>query len=372
LDSASVFPYLAQLDRLVSENELTRREFFVDGHRWLIFRRSNYAQVFRNATWDGTGTSALSSTAKSLVVVPKSLAGIELERPNTSPTATEATSPEGNGLRIAGAKERTILESRLAPRRDFAVAVRPLSTWPYQPDQGLSDPIVLAKQVPAQQQRLLVELNQTVEWATKNLVGILVLPELMLSIDSAQHLQELIQRCGSTTLALVVVGLGHRESKAPNTWLNEALVLGPRGGVLWAHQKFDPYNHQGAAENLESGTVLTVMETPIGNLTVGICKDLIGAYQARYIDSGAEWLLNPSMSKETSAHRSAAQTLMARSLISTVCANRPFGEAITSADTWGSFVRLPGSSSRPSQGEIEHRNAAAGHPGLIVRMDYSS
>lgn len=367
-----MFPYLAQLDRLVSENELTRREFFADRQSWLIFRRTNYAQVFRNVTWDGTGTSALSSTAKSLVVVPKSLAGIELHRASASATATEAQAKDGTTLRIAGTKERTVLQSRLAPRRDFAVAVRPLATWPYEPNQGLSDPIVLTQHVQARQHQLFDELSETVDWAKENDVGILVLPELMLSADAAQHLQDLIQQCGSTTLASVVVGLSHRESAVPGMWLNEALVLGPSGGVLWTHRKFDPFNHIGVAESLDSGTILTVMETPIGNLTVGICKDLIGAYQARYIDSGAEWLLNPSMSKETSAHRSAAQTIMARSLISTICANRPFGEITTSTDTWGSFVRLPGSSSLAGHGEIEHVNAAVGRPGLIVRVDYSS
>jgi Carbon-nitrogen hydrolase len=289
------FQLLRSLDQALKDNALTGRAIEVAGDLWLIVRRSSYHSLSAGTTSDASGLTALSALSKHHFVVPKSLSGVELIRrrlnskvPSVRPKEgwNTTTDQEVGSLRAATFKERTISETRCAATPTFRIGIAPIRSWPYASTEGITNPIVLAELDTDCIDGLVMELRETIEWAANSEVSVLVLPELILPAEMAHTFQETILSIAPRHLALCVVGLSHRAStQSQHKYVNEAIVLGPLGGLIWSHQKLDPYNKGDTAESLEPGTEITLVETPLGHFIVGICKDLIGSYQDRYLQS---------------------------------------------------------------------------------------
>jgi hypothetical protein len=144
--------------------------------------------------------------------------------------------------------------------------------------------------------------------------SILVLPELGLDPVSLDAVIAELRKPGRSP-ALTVAGLRHTtiaEGDAGySKWVNEAVVLGPRGQELWRHRKltdagsdkpmgeYDPF-----VEAIRLGEEVKVIQTQIGTFAVLICLDTFGTKsRERLAKSPANVVLVPSLSHSVKPHR---------------------------------------------------------------------
>jgi hypothetical protein len=162
---------------------------------------------------------------------------------------------------------------------------------------------------------------------------ILVLPELVASDQTLVAIREALARLEGEGPALTIVGRYHRigdgademdsellGDSEPGRYVNEAVVLGPFGGVLWKHRKFTSAGGkvrttddatQYVVEDIRLGRTLTVADTPLGALAVPICLDTFAAHgRARLERSPANVLLVPSLSPTVERHSSSLRLLV--------------------------------------------------------------
>lgn len=147
---------------------------------------------------------------------------------------------------------------------------------------------------------------------------------------------------------LTVAGIEHVLDR--DNHVNEAVILGPRGDVVHRHRKLTRYPDGNDIEGTQTGDVVTVLESPIGNLTPLICLDLFNdAVEPVVTASHANVLLVPSLSPTTSAHATAAAEFLASNLAATLVCNR----WIITPDEGrgGTFCMLPGK--RPGFGAVK-------------------
>jgi hypothetical protein len=158
--------------------------------------------------------------------------------------------------------------------------------------------------------------------------AILVLPELAATPTIRVALETAIGN-SSAPPALTVVGLYHGD--APDDAIdrtsfgeadvaghvNDAVVLGPRGGVLWQHRKLSKaygIAKNGAdppVEDIVLSDTVTIVSTPVGIVAVAICLDSFQKQaRERYMTSGADVVLVPSLSPKAFRHRDSLQQLV--------------------------------------------------------------
>jgi hypothetical protein len=157
-------------------------------------------------------------------------------------------------------------------------------------------------------------------------IDLVVLPELALSPRSVDHLRAELRNGRGRHPALVAVGITHELFGPGPEVVNEAVLLDGRGTELLRHRKLVVY--QGLdeagdlkAERLEEGGSISVLATPVGNISLLICRDLFDprrsddALRIGYIT----WLLVPSLSPSTGPHRERASALRPRWITTVVC-----------------------------------------------------
>jgi len=124
-------------------------------------------------------------------------------------------------------------------------------------------------------------------------------------------------------------------------------VLGPDGAILHTHVKISRYGDETFVERTRTGRVITVLESPIGNLTVLICRDLFNdTVEPVVTASHANVLLVPSLSPKTSAHETAAEEFRASNAAATFVCNRWIrkGDGKPDGGRTETFSLLPGKS----------------------------
>ncbi len=147
----------------------------------------------------------------------------------------------------------------------------------------------------------------------------LLLPELAAVDEVVGAIGEELRALGNNAPALTVVGRYHRrdEDQAEHPerarYFNEAVVLGPMGGVIWSHRKLSSAagtvptddGPREIVEDTQLGRSLDVVSSPLGNLAVAICLDTFaGPSRDRLARSPANILLVPSLSPKVLRHRS--------------------------------------------------------------------
>lgn len=183
------------------------------------------------------------------------------------------------------------------------------------------------------------ELVRAIETAREKRAAIVIFPELSTAAGDVSFLRGILGRhaIGDHPI-LTIAGIEH--CLAGETCVNEAVVLGPYGDELHRHQKLTRFTGAEGGEHIVTGTTVTVLESPIGNLCPLICLDLFNdAIEPVVTASHANVLLVPSLSNTTSAHRTAASEYLASNLATTVVCNR----SIDGPDRH-SFALLPGKS----------------------------
>jgi predicted amidohydrolase len=218
--------------------------------------------------------------------------------------------------------------------------------------------------------------------STPECASLLVLPELSAAESVLGAIkEELRDRPGSPSLT--VVGLRHfvpadEEGEREAKYVNEAVILGPRGKELWRHRKL---SYAGAAkgkgeypplvEDIRVGRTLRIIQTPIGNFAVVICLDCFAEKsEERLAKSPASILLIPSLSPSAKPHRDSLRQLVTRLwAIAFVCNRSPLvakGHEIWNGYEARSFWVMALSDPEIPPAKIDER---AAHPSFVFRME---
>ena len=213
------------------------------------------------------------------------------------------------------------------------------------------------------------ELATAIDAARRARAAILVFPELSTAVEDVPVLQELLaQHDFDDFPILTIAGVEHQH--ADQSDVNEAVVLGPDGENLHRHVKLTRYSEDdGSKEWITTGTVIHVLESPIGNLAPLICLDLFNeSIEPAIAASHANVLLVPSLSSKTSAHAIAAYRYLNINLAATIVCNRSFdgdqmGVNKGRAET---FSLLPGKS---KEGKTLYVKLAAEEDYLLVTVE---
>jgi Carbon-nitrogen hydrolase len=184
------------------------------------------------------------------------------------------------------------------------------------------------------------ELANAIEAARTSRAAILVLPELSTAAEDLAHLQQLLGAHGRDDHPLLTIaGLEH--APGDGAFVNEAVLLGPYGDVLHRHRKLARFSGDDLTEHIVTGTKVTVIESPIGNLCTLICLDLFNdAVEPVVTASHANVLLTPSLSNVTTAHQTAAAEYLASNLAATFVSNRSLHASDKGSNS--TFALLPG------------------------------
>jgi predicted amidohydrolase len=174
-------------------------------------------------------------------------------------------------------------------------------------------------------------LAGAVDAAASMAADLLILPELALAPESVDHLAALLRELRRPHPVLVAFGVTHQPSDATPLVVNEAVVLDGRGGELLRHRKLVAFSSADPSgvlveERIEPGQTLGVLATPVGNMSLLICKDLFSERPEPALQLGyVTWLVVPSLSRSTGPHRDRARQLRSR-LITTVSCNTWYPE----------------------------------------------
>lgn len=158
-------------------------------------------------------------------------------------------------------------------------------------------------------------------------VTLLIFPELTLSIANQEKIVRwLLRRCrdGSPCrIPLIILGSFHRTEDGHER--NRAILLWGRDGTSIAkHDKYSPATLGELTERFIPGQSALLLHTPIGNLSLAICKDCIDAYADIWLEQLApDWLLIPSLSDSVSQHLATTRKLWHAHRCISIVANQP-------------------------------------------------
>lgn len=172
---------------------------------------------------------------------------------------------------------------------------------------------------------LLPAIDAALAEAKRRKSTLLLFPELMFTPAMDAHLVASLKEHGPFDHPLLTcIGRCHqRRPELHPLELNIAAIYGPHGETLHEHQKLAPFkDRQGAVERLSCGTVISVLESAIGNLAPLICLDFIhGDVKQLLARSHASLAIVPAWSETMSAHEHAAKDLQVSMLLSSFVAN---------------------------------------------------
>ncbi len=214
-------------------------------------------------------------------------------------------------------------------------------------------------------ERLAAAKTQIAE-AEKEQADLLIFPELTLSESVQEQLRDwLLQRDeqkNPCSISLIVLGSFHvrSESIARN---RSRLLQGKNGRNILSHDKFSPASIGGFTESFTPGQYAQLLCTPIGNLSLAICKDCIGDYWDIWLKQLCpDWLLIPSLSDKVNLHQQATKSLWNHHRSTSLVANQPISAA---ALTTTSSLETPhfGYIHASQSAAIDKLNTEAFHPG---------
>ncbi len=144
----------------------------------------------------------------------------------------------------------------------------------------------------------------------------MVLPEFSLDLEQRKKVSQWLRKNNCEHLIYIVPGSFHEldTTQTPNDFFNTAPLFNAEGKVIFTHQKLRRYGKYDIAEDIALGNTLHVLATPLGCLTVLICKDFMDA-DARVNNLLqhvlVDWVLVPSFGdqKTIDAHQERAKNL---------------------------------------------------------------
>lgn len=143
-----------------------------------------------------------------------------------------------------------------------------------------------------------------------------VFPEFSLDLDQREQARLWLKNNAPSQLRYVVPGSFHEPvpGSAGPTCFNTAPLFAATGKVVFTHQKLRLFGKDVVAEDVSVGKTLHVLATPIGCLTLLICKDFMDtdASVANLLQHVlVDWVLVPSFGDERTikGHKARARTL---------------------------------------------------------------
>ena len=146
---------------------------------------------------------------------------------------------------------------------------------------------------------------------------VVVLPELTVDEAGRAAVCDWLLRTPGHGVELVACGSFHEEEAGG--WYNIGRVLDRYGETVLTHRKLRLFGDAaGSSEDVNTGNAVTLLVTPIGTLTLLICKDFLDLHQSVATllqEAPADWVLVPSYGDETTrgahqvrAHQAATRT----------------------------------------------------------------
>ena len=164
-------------------------------------------------------------------------------------------------------------------------------------------------------------------------VDVLCFPELTLDHDLLRHLSAVLKRSNDDDYpALLVAGSFHLQGD--KCWQNRAAILDGWGNTLFEQTKCVAFklpparvrelgedgmrllgiDERGGYEDIDVGTEVHIVDTPMGRLATPICLDYCGdEVRDLLIDSGVNFLLVPAMTQRMKPFHRQAEALGTRS-----------------------------------------------------------
>lgn len=189
---------------------------------------------------------------------------------------------------------------------------------------------------------------------------VVVLPEFTVDLAHRSHIAQLLRnQPPDSPVQLVVAGSFHEpvapgDAHPPHAAHNTAPVFNGQGRVLWSHRKLRLFgDRRHGTEHAEVGNCLHVLLTPLGCMTVLICKDFLDEHESvsdLLKEVPVDWVWVPSFGddKTLRAHQAGARQL----------ARTTPGTTSVVAQTQNTVLAAPGTSLPPLPG-FGH---AAGQP----------
>lgn len=163
---------------------------------------------------------------------------------------------------------------------------------------------------------------RTVDDAAGQGAHMIVFPEFTIDLAQRKALVRHLRKRTGDALTLVLAGSFHEPREGPA--YNTAPLLNGKGTGVLTHRKLVLFGDQElGAEFVEAGDTLHVLLTPIGCMTVLICKDFMDAHEslaALLSEVPVDWVLVPSFGDEKTlrAHKAKARQLALVSVGSSV------------------------------------------------------
>lgn len=159
-------------------------------------------------------------------------------------------------------------------------------------------------------------------------VDLLVFPELTLSLTVQAHLccwlLDRYQAGAPCRIPLIVLGSFHDATCDNHRRNRSRLILGRDGSDIVLHDKFSPATLGTMTEQFTPGQTAQLVCTPIGNLSLAICKDCIDQYRNIWLRHLCpDWLLLPSLSDSVRLHVEATRELWNLHRCVSAVANQP-------------------------------------------------
>lgn len=155
-------------------------------------------------------------------------------------------------------------------------------------------------------------IRQTLEQAAKAGADIVVMPEFTVDMEGRRFVAHWLLE-NEHPFKIVVAGSFHENT--PDGWFNTAEVWDRIAQPILKHRKMRLFGQaEGLAEDVGEGHCLTLLTTPIGTLSLLICKDFMDAHQSVATllqEAPIDWALVPSYGDDSTwrAHKERAIAL---------------------------------------------------------------
>jgi hypothetical protein len=329
--------WLKALDLLLNQRQLDQlgQDWIagLDGVEYRVRRRNHFlAGLFPNRVTNKTDQSGTRDLyARFHIAVPKDVGGISIE------------------IRPENEWANPLLRSRFTLEKDQLRVM----LWPFQmildypaldPDNPPGDFISLYEI--RNEEALRGEVETALATARDQRASLLIFPELSIPPRTRQEIQRWLKAQGPDGYPLLtLIGCCHRQAPEGGDF-NEAFLLGPGGEELHCHPKLASFTSIVTrdrafimGERLRTGTTVSILEGPLGNLTPLICLDFIHKPLHQVLTRvHANLFAVPSLSHTTADHQERAKDLQGANLASSFVSNRAI-EGLTAKAT--SFFRVP-------------------------------
>jgi Carbon-nitrogen hydrolase len=152
----------------------------------------------------------------------------------------------------------------------------------------------------------MASLHRTLDQAEAACAHVVVFPELTIDMAQRALLAQRLRKQAGSHLVMLQAGSFHETLPSEGKTFNTAPLVNAQGRALLTHRKLRPFSKVSpgvdpVTEDISLGDTIHVLATPVGLLTVLICKDFLDDHPCVLTllsDVPVEWVLVPSFGDE--------------------------------------------------------------------------